>query len=317
MAAATHVGIVWNPSKTTKDDLESALREVENSEAVTASWFQTTEEDPGGDATRRALDADVDVVIAAGGDGTVRAVAEHLAQTRAETELGIIPLGTGNLLARNLDIPLKDLTAAFVRALSGEPRSLDIGWAEVALADGAARHAFAVMAGFGIDAHMITETDEGLKDKAGWLAYVESLGRAISASDVIDIRVSLDGAAPVSETAHTVLVGNCGTLQGGLTVLPDADPADGKLDLLVLHQDGIAGWADTMRNMVWDNGLKRFFSPRTASETAESTESTSHRAFKSLQIDLAEPRVFEVDGDDLGETARVRIDIQPAAVRVR
>jgi len=315
--SGTRAGIVWNPSKTTKEDLETALSDSQQTDGARLSWFETSEDDPGRGATQRALDAGVDVVLAAGGDGTVRACAEHLADTNAEADLGIIPLGTGNLLARNLDVPLNDLSAAFTRALTGPGRPLDIGWAEVTLPGGVKRRAFAVMAGFGIDAHMITETDDELKDRAGWLAYVESLGRAVSATEVIGIRLAVDGATAEQENAHTLIVGNCGTLQGGIPLLPDADPADGELDLLVLHADGIAGWTDTMRNMIWDNGLKRLLKGGGGNERAQSSEATTHRRLESLTIELDEPRVFEVDGDDLGEVTRIRIGVQPAAIRVR
>ena len=315
--SGTRAGIVWNPSKTTKEDLETALSDSQQTDGARLSWFETSEDDPGRGATQRALDAGVDVVLAAGGDGTVRACAEHLADTNAEADLGIIPLGTGNLLARNLDVPLNDLSAAFTRALTGPGRPLDIGWAEVTLPGGVKRRAFAVMAGFGIDAHMITETDDELKDRAGWLAYVESLGRAVSATEVIGIRLAVDGAPAEQENAHTLIVGNCGTLQGGIPLLPDADPADGELDLLVLHADGIAGWTDTMRNMIWDNGLKRLLKGGGGNERAQSSEATTHRRLESLTIELDEPRVFEVDGDDLGEVTRIRIGVQPAAIRVR
>ena len=247
-------------------------------------------------------------------------MAEHLAESGANADLGIIPLGTGNLLARNLGVPLKDLTAAFERALTGEAIPLDIGWARLAVdgeTDGK-RYAFTVMAGFGIDAHMITETDDELKDRAGWLAYVESLGRALSASEVIDIRLSGQNLEPSDEQAHTLLIGNCGSLQGGMTLLPDADPSDGELDLLVLSADSIPGWADTMRNLVWDNGLRRLLSPSSSEEDqAKSSDSATHRRITELTVELDEPRVFEVDGDALGETNRVEISVQPGAVRVR
>ncbi len=316
--SSTRTGIVWNPSKTSKEELENALEDATGSEATkTTLWFETSEDDPGQDATRRALAAGAQVIIAAGGDGTIRAVAEHLANTGADAELGIIPLGTGNLLARNLDIPLNDLPSAATRALTGEAQPLDIGWAEVTRGGNRGRHAFAVMAGFGIDAHMITETDDDLKEKAGWLAYVESLGRAISASEVIDIAVSVDGNAVQQEKAHTLIVGNCGTLQGGITLLPDADPADGELDLLVLHADGVSGWMGTMRNMVWDNGIKRLLPGKNEDEPAESSEETTHRRLTSLTIELEEPRVVEVDGDELGTATRIEVSIQPAAIRVR
>ena len=320
-----HVGIVWNPSKTTRYELENALekafeRVLTGTAEVRVSWHETGEDDPGLGAARGAVEAGADVVLAAGGDGTVRAVAEHLAESGARAELGIIPLGTGNLLARNLGVPLKDLTAAFERALTGEAIPLDIGWARLAVdgeTDGK-RYAFAVMAGFGIDAHMITETDDDLKGRAGWLAYVESLGRALSASEVIDIRLSGQNLEPSDEQAHTLLVGNCGSLQGGMTLLPDADPSDGELDLLVLSADSIPGWADTMRNLVWDNGLRRLLSPSSSDEDqAKSSDSATHRRITELTVELDEPRVFEVDGDALGETNRVEISVQPGAVRVR
>ena len=316
---AQHIGIVWNPAKTSRDELESALSAAASwSPETTVSWHETSADDPGRAAAQAALDAGATVVAAAGEDGTVRAVAEHLADAGSEAgtaDLAIVPLGTGNLLARNVDVPLNDLPAAFERALSGEARAIDVGWAQATLAAGGTeRKAFAVMAGFGIDAHMITETDEGLKDKAGWLAYVESLGQAVSASEVIDLRVTFDGGEPMTEKAHTFIVGNCGTLQGGITLLPDADPADGALDLLALNADGIAGWMDTLRTMVWDNGLKRLL---TGGDRAASSDITTHRRLTSMTVEFDEPRAFEVDGDEIGDVTRIEVTVQPGAVRIR
>lgn len=193
------LAIVWNPSKTDQDALSSGLQDARTGSEVLAgttspevSWWETSEDDPGGDATRRAIAWDPDLIVVAGGDGTVRAVAEHLAGTDTPVELGIVPLGTGNLLARNLDIPLNDVPAAFARALTGQARPVDIGWVDVDLAAGHERHGFVVMVGFGIDAHMIDETNDDLKDKVGWLAYVESLGRALSASDIVPFHITAD-----------------------------------------------------------------------------------------------------------------------------
>lgn len=307
-----HIGIVWNPSKTSKDKLESALSTAlaELDEEPRVTWLETSPDDPGRGAADEAVAAGVDLVIAAGGDGTVRAVAERLAGVEG-VSLGIAPLGTGNLLARNLEVPLGNLAAALTRALTREARPLDLGWLTV---DGE-RSAFAVMAGFGIDAHMITETNDDLKDRVGWLAYVESLGRAVEASEVIPVRVSENGAEPVETTAHTLLVGNCGTIQGGITLLPDADPRDGELDALILNSDGIVGWLDTMRNMVWDNGLRKLLPG--ASGNAASSSSAKHRRVTTLTIDLDEPREIEIDGDTIGEKTHLTIEVQPDALLVR
>lgn len=313
--STAHLGIIWNPAKTERSVLEAALDQAcaESAEDPRVSWYETRENEPGGGAVRQAREGGADVVCVAGGDGTVRAVAEALAETGG-ADLVILPLGTGNLLARNLGVPLGDPAAAFRQVFAGSVQPIDIGWAEVTTAGGVERHAFAVMAGFGIDAHMITETDDGLKDRAGWLAYVESLGRALSASEMIDLELAFDGGAPVREAAHTLIVGNCGAVQAGLMLLPDADPADGELDALVLSAEGISGWVDTFRNLAWENGLKRLL---TRGDSAASSESTGHHRFTSLTVALEQPRVFEVDGDELGEVTRVEVSLQPAALRVR
>lgn len=326
----TLVGIVWNPSKVERGELETALEEAiesvleakandaatDEQTTVEVTWHETSEDDPGRAATKEAVDSGATLVLAAGGDGTVRAVAEYLAESGAAADLGVIPLGTGNLLARNLEIPLGDLTDAMILALEGEARPIDMGWAEATVDGVTERYGFAVMAGFGIDAHMIVETDDDLKSKAGWLAYVESLGRAFSASEVIDLRLTSEDGTTTAESAHTLLVGNCGTLQGGVTLLPDADPSDGELDLLILNADSIAGWADTMRNLVWENGLRRLLT-KSSDDSAQSSDTATHRRITKLLIELDEAREFEVDGDTIGAVTRLEIEVQPAAVRVR
>lgn len=307
---AGRIAIVWNPSKTSREDLEAALPDTD----AEVSWYETSPDDPGREAAGEALAAGADVVVAAGGDGTVRAVAERLADDGAEADLVIVPLGTGNLLARNLDVPIGDLEGALARAFDGEPRVIDLGWVEADLAEGHVRQAFAVIAGFGIDAHMIVETDEDLKSKVGWLAYVESLGRALDASDVVDFDLAVDGEAPERNAGHTLLVGNCGTLQGGIRLLPDADPSDGELDLLVLSAESAGEWLETIHSFVWHNGIRRLFR---SGDEARSADTTAHSRAKALTVALDEPRVLEIDGEDLGETSAFTIAIQPGAVRVR
>lgn len=311
----TRIAIVWNPTKTDKETLVSGLAEaVGDGSSPDVSWWQTSADDPGQGATKEALTAGADLVIVAGGDGTVRAVAEHLADNPTDADLAIVPLGTGNLLARNLDVPLNDVTAALKRALNGDRRPLDVGWVEVDLDQGMERHGFVVMVGFGIDAHMIAETDDDLKDKAGWLAYVESLGRALAASEVVPFRITKDDHHASDHEGHTLIVANCGTLQGGLTLLPDADPSDGELDYLVLSAEGFLQWADTVKTMIWDNGLKRLVSE---SDEVTSTDSVGHGRAKRLEVTLPDARAFEIDGEELGNTRSFTVSLQPSAVYVR
>ncbi|MFL2000149.1 diacylglycerol/lipid kinase family protein [Microbacterium sp. A1-JK] len=310
---STRVAVVWNPSKTEREALEAPVTATLGADAD-VQWFETSVDDPGQGATRRALEASPDVIIVAGGDGTVRAVAEHLADEKADVDLGIVPLGTGNLLARNLGVPINDIDKAVDRALTGTATAIDVGWVDVDLDTGTERHGFVVMIGFGIDAQMIAETDDELKSKAGWLAYVESLGRALAASDIVPFHLTVDDEPGRDEEGHTLLIANCGTLQGGFTLLPDADPSDGELDFLLLSAEGLGQWMGTLKTMMWDNGLMRLI---TKKDDTTSSESVTHGRARKIRVTLPDPRAFEIDGEEIGETREFTVSLQPSAVKVR
>ncbi|MFF3027870.1 diacylglycerol/lipid kinase family protein [Microbacterium sp. NPDC057944] len=299
------LGVIWNPSKIDEERLRAAVSETITAEVV---WWETSEDDPGRGMASSAIDEGCDVVVAVGGDGTVRAVAEVLAGT--EVALGIVPQGTGNLLARNLGVPLDDISAALERVQDGEPRSIDIGWVEF---EGEKR-AFTVMVGFGVDAQMLVETNDDLKDRAGWLAYVEAMGRALAGTEMTDITLTLDEGDAQEVRGHTMIIGNCGMLQGGIRLLPDAVLDDGQLDLLLVSADGALQWLDTVRSVVWDNGIRRLFGGGTE---AVSTESTRHVAAQTISVTLDSPQQFEVDGEEVGEVASFVATVQPGALIVR
>jgi diacylglycerol kinase (ATP) len=153
-------------------------------------WLPTTPEDPGTGQAREAISRGADVVIACGGDGTVRAVAQSLAGTRVA--MGLVPTGTGNLLARTLRIPL-DVASATRVALTGDDRAIDVGRLcsdpddpaddlsddPADPGDRADERVFLVMAGTGLDATIMQSTPEDLKGRVGPLAYIISGLRAI------------------------------------------------------------------------------------------------------------------------------------------
>ncbi|GAA1465030.1 diacylglycerol/lipid kinase family protein [Microbacterium thalassium] len=303
--------VVYNPSKISRDGLCDAFDRVDPDACAAARWYETTVEDPGRGPARDALDAGADLVIVAGGDGTVRAVAEVLAGTGIP--LGIVPQGTGNLLARNLGVPIADVDAAIARALEAGDRRIDIGWIDID-GDDEDKRAFAVMVGFGLDARMLVETDEDLKDKAGWLAYVEALGRAVSASEVVAFDLALDDGDPERVEGHTLMIGNCGTIQGGVALLPDAAVDDGRLDLLLVSADTVTGWLDTVRSFVWDNGVRRFFVKE--SDTVDS-DTAQHRSATRMRVELPEPLPFEIDGEEVGDVQAFTVRVDAGALIVR
>ena len=124
------VAFVANPTKAGASDLrDAAIRACAVRRMPEPLWFETTAADPGVGQARAAIARGAAVVVAVGGDGTVRAVAEALAGTTVE--MGLIPQGTGNLLARNLDLPLTDTDEALRLALTGRGRTIDVGWLRV------------------------------------------------------------------------------------------------------------------------------------------------------------------------------------------
>ncbi len=163
--------VVINPAKSVGPALQGAiLRLCETQGWAEPLWLETTVEDPGAGQARQALEAGVDVVIAAGGDGTVRCVAEVLAGTG--TPMGLVPLGTGNLLARNLGVDITDPVSACYDVLNGSEKAIDVVKARLNHSDD--EQVFLVMAGLGYDAAIMADTVDVLKDRMGWLAYVEA-----------------------------------------------------------------------------------------------------------------------------------------------
>jgi YegS/Rv2252/BmrU family lipid kinase len=199
------------------------------------TWWETTVEDTGYLMAHEAAVSGADLVLAIGGDGTIRAVCEELAGTGIP--VGIVPAGTGNLLARNLSIPLY-LRAAVDVGLNGQDRAIDMVRVSGDDMDDAT---YLVMAGMGFDAAIMEGVNEDFKKKVGWLAYVWSALRALM-FPAIRVEVSVDGGEFTRHRARTVVIGNVGNLQAGMPLIPDAVIDDGQLDVVLLYPRRFLSW---------------------------------------------------------------------------
>ena len=303
--------MVINPTKFTDvADLQSRLTAACLGHGwAEPSFLFTTTQDPGTGQARAAVDDGVDVVCALGGDGTVRAVAQALAGT--QTAMGLLPSGTGNLLARNIGLPLTNLEESVGIALTGANERVDVGRLNVDLATTEGdRHesrdyVFLVMTGMGFDAAIMGDSPEELKAKVGWPAYVVGGLRNLRGDRFrATVTIGPEGHEEVVETrARTVVVGNCGRLMGGITLMPEARIDDGLLDGLILSPATIAGWVAVTGRLL--------------RQATTRNERVLHRAATRFVVRPDRPQDVQVDGDHIGSVHSFSTEVWPRALIVR
>ena len=310
--------VVFNPTKVDIKKLKKSVRQG----ATNAGWaktlfFETDPDDFGLSAARMAIAQGAHVVMAAGGDGTVRAVAEGLRDSGIP--LAILPSGTGNLLARNLDFSVSNLESTVAVAFGDHERQIDLGIMEVKRPDGGVdEHAFLVMAGLGLDAKMMANTRPALKKAVGWLAYIDGGVRALAELKPIEVSYRIDNGPTKKLDALTLLVGNCGLLPGGLLLLPDAEPDDGRLDVVVLRPRGFFGPFKVWRKVAWENGvLRKSALGRKIIDLRKDVRDVKYMAGKRIDIDFVGEQEIELDGDEFGAASSLTIRVDPGALRVK
>ncbi|WP_329292219.1 diacylglycerol kinase family protein [Streptomyces sp. NBC_01455] len=304
--------VILNPTVTDEATRVSLRRVLDHNGHRAPVFIETTRDDPGGGQTARAIRDGATLVVVCGGDGTVRAVADALAGSGVP--LAVVPCGTGNLLARNLGLPLSP-AEALEAALRGTSHPLDLGHIE---GDDLPATHFAAMSGAGLDAAMIEHTDERAKSAMGWPAYLLA-GISTLRTPRMSLTIRLDDAPAVRRTARMVLVANVGTVQGGLTLLPSARPDDGRLDLLVLDPRGPGGWLRAVGTLL----RRRSRTPRPATMDTLVTQDGGRTGvpvefftFRRAELTFDSPQSRELDGDPVGRGRRLTAEVRPGALTV-
>ena len=293
-----NLAVILNPVKV--EDIEAFKASVatmaEEAGWLPPRWHYTTVEDPGTGMAEAASIDGADLVLVCGGDGTVREVCAELAGTGIP--IGIVPAGTGNLLARNLDIPLF-IRAAIDVALTGQDRAIDM--VEVS-GDGMEDTHFMVMAGMGFDAAIMEGVNEDIKKKVGWIAYVFS-GLKSLMFPAIRIEISVDGGDFTKHRARTVVVGNVGYLQAGMPLLPDASIDDGLVDIVILHPRKFLSWIP--------------LAYRVLAKSDRTDETIDRMTARTVTLRTSGDTPRQLDGDSIGPGKELRMTCVHGRLLVR
>lgn len=247
-------------------------------------------------ATAKAVKAGVDVVVAVGGDGAVLQVVNVLAET--QVALGIIPKGTGNLLAGNLGIPHR-LDRAVDVLVNGRRRRIDLGRVTV---DGKDRD-FAVACGVGFDARVMQATGTAEKARWGKLAYVANAIREGRHVQNVRHEITIDGVRTTTMAAQ-VFIANLGRIGGPMQPRLKVRGDDGLLDVIVVRASGLlpgmlAGWEALRQRDLGESGPGHVLRAQA----------------REVRIETSPDRLVEIDGSVVGKTP-ISATIRPAALTV-
>ena len=269
------------------DELRDVLRQAGVEDPY---WTEVPKSKYVPERVEKALRQGAETIFAWGGDGTVQRCVDVMAGSDAR--LAVIPAGTANLFASNLGIP-EDITEAVEAGLHGREKRLDVGKLN-------GEH-FAVMAGAGLDARMIRDTDGGPKDRFGKLAYVWAASKNLRV-EPFKARIEVNGDLWYSDDASCILFGNVGALFGGLEAFDDASPEDGLLEVGVTHAESLGQWARTVA--------------RTAIGTVEESPFVQVTKAKRIDVELDRKVPYEVDGGDRDDAKRLKVKVKPQALTV-
>ncbi|MCR1162060.1 diacylglycerol kinase family lipid kinase [Paenarthrobacter sp. UW852] len=297
------VAVILNPVKNNAEVARNAIIDA----CELAGWdaprfYETTVDDPGYGQSRQALADRADVILACGGDGTVRVVAECLAHKNVA--MGLIPVGTGNLLARNVDLDVTDMEGCIQTALFGHQRYIDTATMAISnsITGHASTHTFLVIAGMGLDAEVVGDTREDLKKTVGWLAYTEAGVRHLPGRRK-RVSITMDDEPEQARKIRSVLFANCGLIPGGIDFIPQAMIDDGMLDIVVMSPRSAFGWLAMYTKILFKH--------------KHNLPMMSFYRSGKVTIRSQEPMATQLDGDPSGEATKVTVQVEPASLLVR
>lgn len=285
------VAVIAHGGKTMGGGLDELRTALGRAGVKDPYWSEVPKSRYAPERVERALAEGAELVFVWGGDGMVQRSIDVLAGSGAA--LAILPAGTANLFASSLGIP-DDVAEAVEIGLNGHSRSLDVGKVN--------GERFAVMAGAGLDARMIRDADGTLKDRFGRLAYVWTASKHLR-SQPFEARIEVNGELWYEDEASCVLLGNIGSLFGGIEAFDNASPEDGLLELGVAQAEGLGQWARTIA--------------RTAVGTTARSPFVRVTKAKKVKVELDRKVPYELDGGDRKGVKTLKAKVEPGAITVK
>lgn len=230
-------------------------------------------------------------IVVCGGDGTIMEILQVIINTNVV--LGIVPLGTGNLFAQNLDIH-GTRRETVEQALFGVVQKIDVGKANETI--------FAIIAGMGFDAQIMRQAKRRLKRKLGFIAYLISGLKNLNRRPGL-YKVTIDNQPPQMYQAKTIMVANMGKLQGGVEVVPKTHWQNGILCIGIVQASGFPTWLSLLGNTLIGNINN---SPHYTLLEGQRIEIESLRGLQPYQC----------DGDHFPPTKKLTVKIYPQAVSI-
>lgn len=286
--------LVLNPVSGVKnsDTVRANFESVFKAAGWSVEVYKTTPEGSTIEKVQQSIANGVNLVIAAGGDGTVSEVASALVGTNIP--MGIIPVGTGNALARNLGIPMTVEEA--LKLLVGPNRRI--------MLDALAFHNryYLLNVGVGLSASLIKATPREQKRRFGYLAYVWNFLAQISGLRLRQFRLIIDGKQHRIWASELMVVNSSIVGLGELKAFAEINADDGKVEVLAIRAPTIFG-------------LARFALSYVLGNRQRGPGYITYTAANSISIHSRRSEVVQADGEIVGRTP-IDILVHPAAVEI-
>ncbi|SEG99874.1 Diacylglycerol kinase family enzyme [Nonomuraea solani] len=284
------VAVVAHRKKTLGAGLDRLRVLITEQDVGELLWYEVGKSKKARKKVREALDEGAELVFVWGGDGMVQRCADVMAGSGVP--MAILPAGTGNLFATSLGVPA-DLEEAVLIGFHGRREKLDLG-----VLNG--EH-FAVMAGAGFEAEMIADADGRAKRRLGKLSYVKAAVRHVG-GPLVPMKVEIDGTTWFDGEASCLLLGNVGTIAGGIEAFDDARPDDGWLEVGVSTAKGPIQWARVIGRM--------------AAGRSEDSPFVRITRARKVSARFGAPLTYELDGGEREPTTRLEAEAAPGALTV-